>query len=146
DLEMESRPYGRAGVADPSDDLAGGDFLPDRDQNLGGMGVKRVKAPTVIQYSTLAVAIEPAHVVHPGLGNRRDGSAEGSGDVDAAVVGSRVEAGIFPVPEGAHDLPGHGPGQPALVLREIPEKRQHPARAALRAGQTALLQLPDQGL
>src|SRR5207253_5819444 len=101
---------------------------------------------TVVQYSTLAVAIQPAHVVHAGLGNGGDRSAERGRYVDAAIIGSGSESGILLIAERAQDLPRDGPGESSLVLREVAEQRQDAARPAPLPRQAPLLQLSDQGL
>src|SRR5439155_16471186 len=143
---MECRPDGGAGIPDPANDLPRGYFPADRDKDFGGMGVQRVEAATVIQYSTLAVPVEPAHVVDARLGNGRDGGPERDRDVDSTIIGLGAEAGIFLVPEPPDDPAGHRPGQPAPVLGEIAEEGHHPARGPAFGREASLLQLPDQGL
>src|SRR5688572_21617734 len=133
DLEMKGRSDGGARIAHAADGFPGGYFLTHGNQDLGGVGVERVETAAVVDDSTLAVPLEPVHVVHPALGDGRDGGSEGGRDVDPAVEGRRIESGVLLVPEGPRHLPVHGPGQTTPVPPEVPEEdRLLPRRAALR--------------
>ena len=110
------------------------------------MGVKCVKAATVVQYSTLAVAVEPADVIDARLGNGGDGGPERDRDVDSTIICRGAEPGVLLVPERPDDPPRHGPGQPPAVLGEVAEKRNDPSRGPALGREAPLLQLPDQRL
>ena len=87
DLEVQVRAAGITGTAAVTDDLALLDILPDRNGDIGHMGIAGSLAVAVVDDHRSAVAVVPAVIEGGGDGaglGGTDGGAHGTGDIPAS--------------------------------------------------------------